>query len=97
MSFFYKIIFFILLSVSLSAFARQLPDDIEPGSSANDISLPLDKHSAAELVRVETHGKVLSVDTLERKGEKIFKVKVLHRNGKVKNYLINANTARPHH
>jgi len=46
----------------MTVFAAHLPDDIEPGDAVNDIQLPLTRESAAELVRIESEGKVLSVD-----------------------------------
>mgnify|MGYP000476909695 CR=1 FL=1 len=81
-----------LLLTSLSAQAIQLPDDIEPGDGVNEIQLPLTKQSAAELVRVESKGKVLSVDKSKFKGKSIFKVKVLHDNGKIKFYRLDPKT-----
>ncbi len=86
------IIPFILLLTSLSVHAVQLPDDIEPGDGINEIQLPLTKQSAAELIRVESGGKVLSVDRGKLKGKKIFKVKVLHDNGKIKFYRLDPQT-----
>lgn len=75
--------------------ATQLPDDIEPGDGINEIQLPLTKQSAAELVRVESQGKVLSVDKVNYRGISVFKVKVLHDNGKIKFYRLNPDTGYP--
>jgi len=72
-----------------------LADDIEPGDSVNEISLPLTAESAAELVRYTSKGKILSVKEQQYKGRKIFKIKVLHNNGKIKNYRLDALTAHP--
>ncbi len=84
-----------LLLVAQSALATHLPDDVEPGDSVNEIQLPLTQESAAELIRIETHGKVLSVAESHEKKLKIFKIKVLHKNGLIKHYRLNANTG--HH
>lgn len=81
-----------LLLLSAIANSAQLPDDIEPGDGVNEIQLPLTKQSAAELIRVESQGKVLSVDKVNYKGKKIMRVKVLHKNGKVKFYRLNPQT-----
>ena len=81
-----------LLSISTQNFAARLADDVEPGDGVNEISLPLTKESAAELIRVETHGKVLSVDKKPYKGRSIFRVKVLHDDGTVKRYRLDPKT-----
>ena len=78
--------------LSLSANAARLVDDIEPGDSVNEIQLPLTKQSAAELIRVESQGKVLSVDKNEFEGKTIFRVKVLHDDGKIKFYRLDPLT-----
>jgi|GEM_PF-586642 len=80
----------ILLSPGIQA--GQLVDDIEPGDNVNEIQLPLTKRTAAELVRVESEGKVLSVDKVQHKGKSIFRVKVLHDDGKIKLYRIDPQT-----
>lgn len=72
----------------------ELPYEEQPGNSINEISLPLTKQSAAELAKIETDGKVLSVDRVEKGDKVIFKVKVLHKNGKVKMHRFNAKTGR---
>jgi len=87
----------LLLVLSLSVLAAHLPDDIEPGDGVNEIQLPLTKSSAAELVRVESNGKVLSVNKKEVKGNIIFRVKVLHKDGKIKIYPLDSQTGHAPH
>ncbi len=88
---FIYLFFTVLSSVSI---AKSLPDDVEPGDGINEIQLPLNKKSAAELVRIETQGKILAVEKERYKGKKIFKVKTLHKSGKVKNHFIDPQTGR---
>jgi uncharacterized membrane protein YkoI len=76
-------------------FAAHLADDIEPGDGVNEIQLPLTKESAAELIRLESKGKILSVEEQKHKGKTIFKIKVIHNNGIVKYYRLDPNTAHP--
>ncbi|KKN69444.1 hypothetical protein LCGC14_0440810 [marine sediment metagenome] len=83
----------ILLAISISSFAKRLADDIEPGDGVNDIQLPLTKESAAELIKMETKGKILSVEKTPYKESFIFKIKVLHDNGKIKVYRLDPFTA----
>ncbi len=80
------------LIFSFQVYSAKLPDDIEPGDSINEIELPLTKRSAAELIRVESNGKVLSVDKKPYKGKFIFRVKVLLDNGTVKFYKLDPDT-----
>lgn len=80
------------LFLSYQVYSAKLPDDIEPGDSINEIELPLTKQSAAELIRIESHGKVLSVDKKPHKGKFIFRVKVLLDNGTVKFYKLDPDT-----
>ena len=87
----------LFLMLSLSVFAAHLPDDIEPGDGVNEIQLPLTKASAAELIRTESKGKILSVDKKDIKGKSIFRVKVLHNNGKIKIYQLDPLTGHPPH
>jgi len=82
----------ILCLITSVSVAKSLPDDIEPGDGVNEIELPLNKKSAAELIRIETRGKILAVKEAVIDGRKTFKVKVLHLNGKVKQHLIDAQT-----
>jgi len=85
----------IILILPIASYAAHLPDDIEPGDNVNEIQLPLTKESAAELIRLESKGKVLSVDKAKFQGKVIFKIKVLHRDGKIKNYRLDPATG--HH
>jgi len=83
---------FIFLLVSTTVFSAHLPDDVEPGDGINEIMLPLTKESAAELIRVETQGKVLSVDKKPYKDGSIFRIKVLHDDGTIKIYRLDPLT-----
>ncbi|SFK40699.1 PepSY domain-containing protein [Methylophaga sulfidovorans] len=82
----YKVLLLLLLTnLSFSALADDnLPYEQEPGNNINEITLPLSDHTAAELAKVETGGKVLSVDEEHYGNKIIFRVKVLHNDGKVK-------------
>jgi len=75
-----------------TSYAAHMPDDIEPGDSINDIQLPLTKESAAELIQVETHGKILSVTEKKKAGKLIFRIKVLLSDGMIKVYQLDPNT-----
>jgi uncharacterized membrane protein YkoI len=89
----YRLFIFVLFSfLSQPLFSAQLAEDIEPGDGVNEIQLPLTKQSASELIRVESQGKVLSVDQANHDGKIIFKIKVLHDNGKIKIYRLDPNT-----
>ncbi len=77
------LLFALCLSVTVQA-DEQLPYENAPGNSINEIELPLTRHTAAELAKVETDGKILSVDEETRNNQVIFRIKVLHNNGKVK-------------
>jgi len=92
--YFFTILF---LMLPLSIFSAHLPDDIEPGDGVNDIQLPLTKASAAELIRIESKGKILSVDKKEVQGKTLFRIKVLHDNGKIKIYRLDPLTGHPPH
>jgi len=81
----------------LSVSAAHLADDIEPGDGINEIQLPLTKASAAELIRIESKGKVLSVDKKKVKGKMLFRVKVLHNDGKIKIYQLDPSTGHAPH
>tara|TARA_R110001606_G_scaffold399222_2_gene582485 strand:+ start:147011 stop:147304 length:294 start_codon:yes stop_codon:yes gene_type:complete len=83
----------ILLTLSAPLFAKYLADDIEPGDGVNEIQLPLTKESAAELIRMESKGKILSVEEAPHKSSFIFKIKVLHDDGKIKIYRLDPQTA----
>ena len=91
------LITFLIISLSTSVFSDHLADDIEPGDGTNEIQLPLTKESAAELIRLESEGEVLSVDTRKHKNAIIFRVKVLHDNGKIKFYSLDPKTGHPPH
>lgn len=82
----YKVLLLLLLTnLNFSALADDnLPYEQEPGNNINEITLPLSDHTAAELAKVETGGKVLSVDEEHYGNKIIFRVKVLHNDGKVK-------------
>ena len=90
----FTILFFML---PLSVSAAHLADDIEPGDGINEIQLPLTKASAAELIRIESKGKVLSVDKKKVKGKMLFRVKVLHNDGKIKIYQLDPSTGHAPH
>jgi uncharacterized membrane protein YkoI len=55
---------------------------------------PLTKESAAEQVQSESGGKILSVDDKQEDGQQIFRVKVLHDDGKIKIYQLDAATGK---
>jgi uncharacterized membrane protein YkoI len=57
-------------------------------------SLPLTKEAAATQVQTESGGKVLSVDDKTEGGQQIFRIKVLHDDGKIKIYQLDAATGK---
>jgi len=61
---------------------------------AGEDDLPLTKESAAKQVQNESGGKILSVDDKLEDGVQIFRIKVLHDDGKIKIYQINAATGK---
>ena len=90
----YRVLLILLFTCPpLLAFADEhRPYEQEPGNNINEIALPLTTHTAAELAKVETGGKILSVEE-ERYGTKtVFRVKVLHDDGKVKNHRFDRDT-----
>lgn len=91
MKFFWYLLL-LMLALPLISYSGTFPPDIEVGSSVNEISLPLTKKTAAELAQVETGGKVLSVDQEHYQDHIVFRVKVLHQDGKVKTYRLDQNT-----
>ena len=97
--YFFTLFFITLFFITLSfpAFAAHLADDLNPSKHLNTIELPLTKASAAELIHTRSKGKVLSVDKKEVKGKTIFRIKVLHNNGKLKVYRLNPLTGHPPH
>lgn len=83
----------IFLIFSLPGLAdEQVPYEEQPGNSINEIALPLTEHTAAELAKIETGGKILSVDREQQGKSVIFRVKVLHNNGKIKIHRIDRDT-----
>jgi hypothetical protein len=89
----FRYLLLITMMFSLPALAEDpVPYEQQPGNIINEISLPLNKHTAAELAKVETGGKILSVDEEMRGNQIIFRVKVLHNNGKVKVHRIDRDT-----
>lgn len=59
---------------------------------AGDVALPLTKDTAASLIQQKTKGKILSVDKQRNNGKTVFRVKVLHKDGKVKMFRMDAAT-----
>ncbi|MBD3633558.1 MAG: hypothetical protein HUJ23_01450 [Methylophaga sp.] len=91
----FKFRFLLLISLLLSPFVHaddSIPYEQQPGNIINEIALPLTKHTAAELAKIETGGKILSVDEQRAGKNTIFRVKVLHNNGKVKVHRIDRDT-----
>jgi len=64
-------------------------------ASEDKVELPLTKQSAAEIIQLKSSGKILSVDNQEKDGEILFLIKVLHTNGKIKIYSLDASTGLP--
>lgn len=91
----FKFCCLLLIPLLLSPFAHaddHVPYEQQPGNIINEIALPLTKHTAAELAKIETGGKILSVDEHQTDDLTIFRVKVLHNNGKVKVHRIDRDT-----
>lgn len=57
-------------------------------------ALAIDRDQAAAQVQKQTGGRVLSVDSAERDGVKVFRVKVLTRSGEVRVVIVDAKTGR---
>lgn len=90
-----KFRYLLLILLLLSPFVHaddSIPYEQQPGNNINEITLPLTRHTAAELAKIETGGQVLSVDEQRTDNAWIFRVKVLHNNGKVKVHRIDRNT-----
>jgi len=88
-----RFLLLLILITPLGLWADEhLPYEQQPGNSINEIVLPLTKHTAAELAKIETNGTILSVDEQPRGNQLIFRVKVLHTNGKVKIHLFDRDT-----
>ncbi len=91
----FKFRFLFLISLLFSPIVLaddSVPYEQQPGNIINEIALPLTKHTAAELAKIETGGKILSVDEQQAGKGIIFRVKVLHNNGKVKVHRIDRDT-----
>lgn len=88
----FLLLLLLLTPVALLAADETIPYEQQPGNSINEIVLPLTKHTAAELAKVETNGKILSVDEQRNGAQIIFRVKVLHDNGKVKVHRFDRDT-----
>ncbi len=65
-----------------------------PSYASDDIELPLTKESAAKLIQQKTDGQVLSVDTEDKGGKTLYRIKVLHESGKIKIYNLDAATGK---
>ena len=85
--YFLRLFFTLFMLLSTSAFAAQPLD--------GDVQLPLTKQSAAEIIQVESKGKILSVEKDDSDKEVIFLIKVLHDDGKIKVYKLEASTGLP--
>ncbi len=57
-----------------------------------EMKLPLTKESAAQLVKSESKGKILTIETKNINNKDIFRIKVLHDSGRMKIYLIDPET-----
>ena len=91
----FKFRYLLLISLLIPPFVHaddSVPYEQQPGNNINEIALPLTKHTAAELAKIETGGKVLSVDEQRTDNAWIFRVKVLHDSGKVKVHRIDRDT-----
>ena len=77
------IIFSLTLAIGSLAYA---------GDVVSGVSLPLTKDSAAEHIQTQSGGKVLSVDPKQEGAKQLFRVKVLHDDGKMKVYQLDAET-----
>lgn len=85
----------LLLCLLMGSFVHAddaIPYEQQPGNIINEIALPLTKHTAAELAKIETGGKILSVEEQPSGDKLIFRVKVLHDNGKVKVHRIDRDS-----
>lgn len=77
----------IIFSLALAIGSLAYAGDVVSGGS-----LPLTKASAAKQAQIQLGGKVLSVDSKQEGGKQLFKVKVLHDDGKIKVYQLDAET-----
>jgi len=92
-----KKLLILLLFVAYPAYSQHLADDTDPGDPVNDIELPLTAETAAELIAIETGGKILSSKEVDlgtaTPGTLYFRVKVLlDKKGIIKIYLLDAHT-----
>lgn len=87
----YILLLLLITALPVSA-DESVPYERQPGNSINEIRLPLTRHTAAELAKVETQGQVLSVEEDWQDNRVIFRVKVLHNSGKVKVHRFDRNT-----
>jgi len=62
--------------------------------AATPLAHAIDRDQAAARVQKQTGGRVLSVDSAERDGKKVFRVKVLTRGGEVRIVIVDAKTGR---
>jgi len=62
--------------------------------AATPLAHAIDRDQAAAQVQKQTGGRVLSVDSAERDGRKVFRVKVLTRGGEVRIVIVDAKTGR---
>ena len=69
-------------------------EHVTENSNDNHLHLPLTQESAAELIRSETGGKVLSVDSENVENETFFRVKVISKQGRVKVYRVVSSTGK---
>ena len=88
----YSYLLLAIFIVSSPVWAEHVPDHIKQSARVDNIPLPLTKNTAAELARIQSGGKILSVDEQKQGNRTIFRVKVLHNNGKVKIYHIDRDT-----
>ncbi len=84
---YYLRLFFTLLILSTMSISSAWAEDT--------VELPLTKQSAADIIQVESKGKILSVDKDNADKKVIFLIKVLHKDGKVKIYKLDALTGLP--
>jgi uncharacterized membrane protein YkoI len=85
--YFLRLFFTLFILLGTSAYAAQSPD--------GEVQLPLTKQSAAEIIQHKSKGKILSVDKDEVGKKNIFLIKVIHDDGKIKVYKLDASTGLP--
>lgn len=62
--------------------------------AAAPLAHAIDRDQAAAQVQQQTGGRVLSVDSAERDGRKVFRVRVLTRSGEVRIVIVDARTGK---